>query len=103
MRAGWVVREAVESDARAMIAFAREIFREPGVMVPARPEEFSLTVAEEVAVIRRHYDRENAIFLLAAAEDGALIGMWNCFGSDRQVRGVRHVGSTAASRPRGGI
>ncbi len=84
----WVVREAMESDAPAMIAFAREIFAEPGILVPATPEEFQLTVAEEEAAIRRHHARDNAIFLLAVANDGTLIGMWNCFGPERQA--LRH-------------
>lgn len=88
MNHGWVVREAVESDAAAVIAFARDIFGEPGIMLPARPEEFHLTVKEEEAVIRRHHDRENALFLLAVAADGTLIGMWNGFGSERQA--LRH-------------
>lgn len=89
MSPDWGLREARESDAPAMIAFAREIFGEPGIMVPARPEEFQLTVAEEEAVIRRHHERDNALFLLAVAPDDAtILGMWNAFGSDRQA--LRH-------------
>ena len=68
-----------------MMAFARAIFGEPGVMLPATPEEFQVTVAEEEAVIRRHHERENAMFLLAAADDGELIGMWNALGSERRA------------------
>lgn len=101
----WVVREAVEGDAPAMIAFAKTLLAEPGIHLPNHPDEFRLTVEEEEAVIRCHHARENALFLCARAPDGALVGLWNCFGGDRRAtwHAVECGMSVAAGHRRQGV
>ncbi len=84
----FAVREAVPADATAMLRYAETLFAEPGLDLPVAPGEFHLTVADEEAVILDHASQPNAVFLLAVAEDGSILGMLNCHGSARKA--LRH-------------
>jgi len=99
---GYVVREARRSDARDMLDFARRLFEEPGLDLPASPGEFQLTVEDEEAVIADHAERPNAVFLLALDARGQIVGLLNCHGSS--LRALRHsceMGVSVAKGQRG--
>jgi len=83
------VREAEREDAGSMLAFARTLFAEPALYLPMAPDEFSLSLEEEEAVIERHRTAANAVFLLAFDGPDCLVGMLNASGSAR--RALRHA------------
>lgn len=83
------ILEAEAADAPAMLRFAQAIFAEPGLYLPIAADEFTVTLAEEEAIIKRHHDQENAVFLLAFDADGVLCGMLNARGSERKA--LRHA------------
>ena len=85
MTPGWVIREAQEEDAPAMLEYARILFSEPDLYLPWEPDEFRMTRAEEEAAIRRHHETANAVFLLAFDPTGSIAGMWNAMGSARRA------------------
>lgn len=77
----WTIREATTADAEDMLKYAMDLFAEPDLDLPVAPGEFQLSVEDERAVIARHHDQPNSVFLLALDPVGALIGMLNCQGS----------------------
>ncbi len=81
----WTIREATEADAENMVRYALDLFNEPGLDLPIAPGEFHLSVNEERAVVARHRDQINAVFLLAFDQDGKIVGMLNCHGSTRRA------------------
>lgn len=86
--ANWTIREAVPEDAQPMIHYVKALFNEPNLDIPAGPGEFRLSLEEERAVIARHHESPNSVFLLAVDADGEILGMLNCAGSTR--RALRH-------------
>ena len=88
-RAPFLIREAEVGDAPAMLRLAHAIFAEPGLYLPLTADEFTVTLAEEEAIIARHHEQPNAVFLLAFDAEGILCGMLNAHGSER--RALRHA------------
>lgn len=84
----WIVREARQEDAAAMVRYAVSLFAESGLDLPVAAGEFQLTTAEEQAVVAEYARTPNAVFLLALSPEGEICGMLNCHGSSRQA--LRH-------------
>jgi RimJ/RimL family protein N-acetyltransferase len=95
------VREARPKDAEQMVAFGRRIAAEPGLDIALSPGEFTHTVEQEREILARYAATDNAVFLVAE-EDGRIVGVLNCEGSQRAA--LRHavtLGMSVAPERRG--
>ena len=86
---GYVIRQAAETDAEALIAYLRALLGEPGIHLIGEPDELSLTVEAERRLIAETTATNNSTMLLAVAE-GRIIGDITCRGDGRRAK--RHVG-----------
>lgn len=68
-----IIRNAVNSDARALIAIITEALREPGINIPLAPDEFTFTPEEERARIEELANSPRARWLVAE-DAGQLAG-----------------------------
>ena len=68
-----IIRNAVNSDARALIAIIAEALREPEINIPLAPDEFTFTPEEERARIEELTHSPRARWLVAE-EAGELAG-----------------------------
>jgi RimJ/RimL family protein N-acetyltransferase len=84
----FIVREATPADAAAVIAAAKAVFDEPGVMVLTSPDEFHPTLAEEEQLLADRQAAANSVFLIAVAGD-EVVGMLGCTGGRRRAN--RHT------------
>jgi putative acetyltransferase len=65
------VREATAADAALLVAHLQELAREPGINIPLAPDEVTMTVEQEKAIIADFAASPRAIMLVAeAAADG---------------------------------
>jgi RimJ/RimL family protein N-acetyltransferase len=80
--ADYVVREARPEDAAAIIAHVKRVADEPnnGISISSAAE-FTYTEDEEVAIIEKYTQADNALMLVAEAS-GQIIGVANCRGGD---------------------
>lgn len=70
-----IIRPAVASDAAGIIRFAKEMFASTDQVVTL-PEEYTLTVEQEIDFINSHADKTNAILLVAIC-DSSVVGFLN--------------------------
>jgi RimJ/RimL family protein N-acetyltransferase len=81
--AGWLVREAVEADAQAMLDYLVDLTLEPGLpIVLSHEQALGFTLESEQDLIRRHRTQPNAQWLLAL-EGGRIVGMLDMMGGSR--------------------
>lgn len=84
----FMIREAREEDAEAMLAAIQRLIAEPYKNIPWYPDEFSRTVDDQRQMIRRFAQNANSVYLVAET-DGQIIGEINCKGGER--RASRHI------------
>ncbi len=77
-----LIRQAERLDAAAMIEYVRCVAGETEFLSFGR-EEWRKTVAEEEAIIQKHADAPNQLFLLALIE-AEIVGMLNVTGSPKK-------------------
>jgi len=80
-----IVREAEPGDAQALLDYARRLFAEPHLNIPVAPDEFTMSLAEQVDRIALYRERPNWRMLLALDETGRIVGMLECHGSPRRA------------------
>jgi RimJ/RimL family protein N-acetyltransferase len=99
-----IIRNAVNSDARALIALITEALHEPEINIPLAPDEFTFTPEEERARIEELTHSPRARWLVAEI-DGELAGELTIKGisNRRALAHVATIGMTvrAAFRRRG--
>ncbi|HEY0072142.1 MAG TPA: GNAT family N-acetyltransferase [Chloroflexia bacterium] len=83
-----VIREARVSDAAGCLDFLRALTSEPGVMIPADPDEWDMPVQEEEAFIQHMIATPNCLILVVEAA-GKIVGIMTCEGGKR--RALRHA------------
>ena len=90
----FTIREARPEDASAIIAHVKAVADEPhnGIAISSAAE-FRYTEAEEVEIIQKIAELDNALMLVAEAE-GHIIGLANCRGGDRGYRHTLSLGIT---------
>ena len=94
------VREATTSDAAALVAHLQELAREPGINIPLAPDEVTMTVDQEKAILADFAASPRAIMLVAEALDDAgarkLIGELSLKAISSR-RAVKHVATLGMS------
>lgn len=89
------VREAKPGDARALVAHLKELAAEPGINIPLRPDELTITVDEEREMLEDFAMSARAIMLVAEAE-GEIVGELSLKAISPR-RAVQHVGTLGMS------
>src|SRR5690606_14563468 len=82
------IREARPEDAPRLLAYVHELLQEPGLDMPIEPDEFTLTVEEEAAILAEYAASDNSVLLLAEA-GSEIVGELSCKGGKR--RAARHA------------
>lgn len=77
-----------------LVAFLQRLFNELHIDVLTAPEEFTLTVEEEKAIIEGYAASENSVFFVAEI-DSHIVGMLNCDGGKRKA--IRHAATLGVS------
>jgi RimJ/RimL family protein N-acetyltransferase len=101
------VREATVGDAAALVAHLQELAREPGINIPLAPDEVTMTVDQEKAMLADFAESPRAIMLVAeGAENGgapALIGELSlkAISSRKAVQHVATLGMSVKQAWRG--
>lgn len=96
-----IIRPARPEDAAQIIAYAREVFAEPGVNLITMADEFNPTIESEARLISEMNRATNSLFLVAE-DDGRIVGQLTLQGGKR--RNVRHsatLGITVGREHRG--
>ncbi len=88
-----VIREALVSDARGILAFARTLFASTD-QVLTLPEEFIYTQTQEEQLIQEHAERGDALLLIAADGD-KIVGLMN-FSCRKKIK-MGHSGEMGIS------
>jgi len=83
-----IIRPARPEDAAQIIAYAREVFAEPGVNLITMADEFNPTIESEARLISEMNRATNSLFLVAE-DDGRIVGQLMLQGGKR--RNVRHA------------
>ncbi len=83
-----VIRPAHPQDAAQIIAYARQVFAEPGVNLITMADEFNPTTESEARMISEMNRARNSLFLVAE-DDGRIVGQLTLQGGKR--RNVRHA------------
>src|SRR5690606_30706041 len=96
------VREATPSDAAALLAHLKALAAEPGINIPLAPDEITMTLEQEKALLADIAESPRAIMLVAEA-DGALVGELSlkAISPRRAVRHVATLGMSVAQAWRG--
>lgn len=96
------VREATPSDAAALLAHLKALAAEPGINIPLAPDEITMTLDQEKALLADIAESPSAIMLVAEA-DGALVGELSlkAISPRRAVRHVATLGMSVAQAWRG--
>lgn len=89
------VREATPSDAAALVAHLQELAREPGINIPLAPDEVTMTVEQEKAILADFAASPRAVMLVAEA-DGAIVGELSLKAISSR-RAVQHVATLGMS------
>lgn len=89
------VREAVPSDAAALLAHLKALAAEPGINIPLAGDEITTTVEQEKSLLADIAESERAIMLVAEAE-GSLVGELSLKAISPR-RAVRHVATLGMS------
>lgn len=84
----WNIRRAVPADAAQLIAFVRELLKEPGLDIPMELDEFSITIDEERQILDQYNKDEDRLFLIAVVGD-KIIGEINL--SQESRKAWRHI------------
>ena len=84
MTRDFFIREAEPDDAGQILEFLKELYGEPGILLNTQPDEFDLTVEDELQFITRLKQQSNSLFLVATIE-GKIIGILTCKGGNRSV------------------
>lgn len=87
------IRTAAAGDAAAYHAHMLAILAEPEVDSPFTPEEYPRTAAQEAETIALYTERANALFLVAVAPDGAVVGSLRLLGG--RLRAAQHSADLA--------
>jgi hypothetical protein len=74
-----MIREAVQADAKSIIAHIQRLTKESSIGIPLAPEEFNSTLEEEQKTLSEYAVSDNSIFLVAEV-DGQIIGVLECKG-----------------------
>ena len=92
----FTIREARPEDAPAIIAHVKGVADEPnnGIGISSAAE-FRYSEVEEVEIIQKIAELDNALMLVAEA-DGQIIGLANCRGGDRGYRHTLSLGITVS-------
>jgi len=88
-----LVRNAVEADALELIRYFKKVTAETDFLV-TKPEEVSMSVEQEKAIIRAHLEKENSIFLVAVLNE-RIVGSLNFIGGGRKR--TKHKGELGMS------
>ena len=89
------VREATVSDAAALLAHLKALVAEPGINIPLGPDEVTMTLDQEKALLRDIHDSPRAIMLVAEA-GGGIVGELSLKAISPR-RAVQHVATLGMS------
>jgi len=89
------VREATPSDAAALLAHLKALAAEPGINIPLAPDEITMTLEQEKALLADIADSPHAIMLVAEAER-QIVGELS-LRSISPRRAVKHVATLGMS------
>jgi ribosomal protein S18 acetylase RimI-like enzyme len=68
------IREAKQGDAAALIAHLKALVAEPGINIPLAPDEVTMTVEQEKAILADFETSPRAIMFVADAGDEGIVG-----------------------------
>jgi putative acetyltransferase len=89
------VREATPADAAALVAHLQELAREPGINIPLAPDEVTMTVEQEKAILADFAASPRALMLVAIAES-SIVGELSLKAISSR-RAVQHVATLGMS------
>lgn len=97
-----VVRSATVDDGAAVLAFAEAVSQESQRFIVSTPEEMRLTLEQERDWIASHASTAGALWLIAATDDGEVVGSLQCRSADRRrLAHVAKLGMTVREAWRG--
>ena len=96
------VREATPADAAILVAHLQELAREPGINIPLAPDEVTITVEQEKAILADFAESPSALMLVAEA-DGLIVGELSlkAISSRKAVKHVATLGMSVKQAWRG--
>ena len=96
------VREATPADASVLVAHLQELAREPGINIPLAPDEVTMTVEQEQAILADFAESPRALMLVAIM-DSQIVGELSlkAISSRKAVRHVATLGMSVKQAWRG--
>lgn len=96
------VREATPADAAVLVAHLQELAREPGINIPLAPDEVTMTVEQEKAILADFAESPRALMLVAIM-DSQIVGELSlkAISSRKAVRHVATLGMSVKQAWRG--
>ena len=89
------VREATPADASVLVAHLQELAREPGINIPLAPDEVTMTVEQEKAILADFAESPRALMLVAIM-DSRIVGELSLKAISSR-KAVRHVATLGMS------
>lgn len=89
------VREATPADAAVLVAHLQELAREPGINIPLAPDEVTMTVEQEKAILADFEASPRALMLVAIA-DSQIVGELSLKAISSR-KAVKHVATLGMS------
>ncbi len=90
------IREATQADAAALVAHLKALVSEPGINIPLAPDEVTMTVDQEKAILADFHASPRAIMLVADAPNEGIVGELSLKAISSR-RAVQHVATLGMS------